>query len=174
MALTSKTSDTTLSEKQIECLKQSVVNTFSMICGDSPVPMELPDNDAAAKESILGIISLVGDEVWSVMLQIPKGTAPSMAETFAGMEISFDSPDMGDVVGELVNILAGDLSARLDSIGLKMELSLPTVIRGNGLQLMNSAASPITRLGFKCSKGNFELLVQTGTNPDLLTRKSGV
>ena len=50
------------------------------------------------------------------MLGLPRQTASNLVLAFAGCEIDFDSPDMGDAVGELANILAGDFVARQASV----------------------------------------------------------
>ena len=48
---------------------------------------------------------------------------------FTGFELDYDSPDMGDVVGEMVNVLAGDIVSRLRDGCIKVAMSLPTIIK---------------------------------------------
>ena len=44
------------------------------------------------------------------MLAIPKETAINISEAFLGMELPIESDDMGDLIAELSNILAGDVA----------------------------------------------------------------
>jgi len=48
--------------------------------------------------------------------------------------VPFESSDMGDAIGELANVIAGSVKARLDQRGAKANISLPTVLRGSAVE----------------------------------------
>jgi CheY-specific phosphatase CheX len=104
---------------------------------------------------MVGIIAVIGDVSWSLSLAFSSETAVRIAKKFAGFEIEYDSADMADVVGELANVLAGDVVARLDELGIKAALSLPTVARVSDLKLSEPGAVESLRLKYSTSEGTF-------------------
>ena len=120
------------SATHIECLKESLEITFNFN-SDNSLQFSNENNDSKLwmNEGIVGIISLVGDLSWSVSLGLPKKSAIILARQFAGFDINYDSEDMDDVTGELINVLAGDIIAKLDAVGTSVNMSLPIVARGN-------------------------------------------
>lgn len=121
----------------VEQTVNATVDSFRKICGE----VEFLDNDATDFThgmKIDGIISFVGDLTWSLILVLPHDSAELMAQKFAGFEIPYDSEDMGDVVGELTNVLAGVLCGRLEGVGIKSQMSLPTVTRGSDFEQLLS------------------------------------
>ena len=104
-------------------------------------------------EGVIGCISLVGDIDWSLVLSIPRQTGLALVENFVGTEVPFDSPDMGDAVGEMANLLAGEVKVQLDSIGLAADISLPQVFRGDIIEVIQLPHQPAMLLSFECSFG---------------------
>lgn len=147
----------------VECVEQTVMSTFEMICGEEPNRLGRSEDNSQC-DGMTGIISLVGDVSWSLLLCLPRETSVAMASKFAGFEIPFDSSDMGDVVGELANVLAGDAAARLEAQGIKVNLSLPTVARGKEIDFMLPAGIACTRLDFSSVEGLFWAKVAIGDN----------
>ena len=135
-----------------ECVGQAASEILESTCG---VKLELqPEhNEQEANGVVIAVISLVGDVDWSIFLGIPRSTAPSLAAKFAGFEIPFESDDMGDAVGELTNILAGAVKTKLISRGIQANISLPSVMRAEGLHVLNRRDAETLRLCFNCPLG---------------------
>lgn len=144
-----------------DVLKESVIGTLGAICGEDPI-YEGDVTSTPGCEGVVGIISLIGDVAWSVMLCIPKETTAGLILKFAGFEIDYDSNDMGDVVGELANVIAGDTSARLDAIGVRGDLSLPTVARGSSIQLLRTEGVYSRYMQFNSADGKFWIKLVAG------------
>ena len=106
---------------------------------------------------IMGVISFFGDPVWSFALVLPEGVAGAATTGFAGFDIPFDSPDMGDMVGEMANVMAGDIVARLETARVKAQMSLPTVARGQDVELLPPAHAHEMRLHFAAPAGSFQV-----------------
>ena len=123
--------------KHWDCIASAVNEVFATSCGTE---IELCDDDgmgmSADHSVILAIISFIGDVEWSVFFVYPEETAEAVATRFAQYEVSFDSYDMGDAVGELANVIAGKIKMILDSRGAGVEISLPTVISGDSMELL--------------------------------------
>lgn len=127
-------SGTLLLEHQ-QCVDEAVVEILNATC-EVQFQRKEDDQKLTSDGIIIAIISLVGDVEWSIFLGLPRDTAPALAAKFAGFEIPFDSPDMGDAVGELANILAGEVKRRLEAKGVKVDISLPSVIRAESLEVL--------------------------------------
>lgn len=138
----------------MDAVKQAVLATFTMICGVEP-SCETDMKEEVCHDGMVGIISFVGDHSWCLMLGLPRETTTRLAIAFAGFEIPMDSVDMGDVIGELANVLAGHVSARLEDAGLIAQMSLPTVARGQNVELLLPHALPTRRMPFLSAQGEF-------------------
>jgi chemotaxis protein CheX len=134
---------------------ESVEVTFESISGSRP---EYSENGSAdgPMNGIIGHITVFNsNHTLTLMVAIPRETALSISEVFCGMEIPFDSDDMGDLVGEVSNILAGEVAANVEQVGFTGQSSLPTVTRGSDLKLFMPNKPPTARLRFEGSGGGF-------------------
>ncbi len=113
--------------------RQATLDFFRQTCGDASTT-HFTITDCRPWTKIVGIISFVGDLTWSIVLVLPEHTAEILAHKFAGFKIDFNSEDMGDVIGEMANIIAGTLSGNLEKDQIKSYISLPTVARGNDFE----------------------------------------
>src|SRR5947207_8601304 len=105
-----------------DAVTAAVENTFAAICGEKP--SRSPNGQPAWNgPCVAGIISFVGAIPWSLSLVLTQDTAPALARKFTGMEILFDTPDMGDVAAELVNILAGEVVAQLERRHIQAQIT---------------------------------------------------
>ncbi len=138
--------------EHIDCVMQAASNTFSSTCGVELAEAEL---DAAVVEGqvVFAVISLVGDLEWSVFLAMPAQTACNAVEKFFGMPIEFESADMSDAVGELTNIFVGQVKALLDQQGVTVEISLPSVLRAEKLQVLAHSGGSQINQGYDSDVG---------------------
>lgn len=137
-----------------DCLLEAAAESFGTTCG-----MELKvTNQAPSGPSdgvIVAVISLVGDVEWAVYLSMPRQTATGVAAKFAGFDIPFESDDMADAIGELTNIFAGKIKAALDRKGVRAEISLPSILRCESLEVLIQHDSTMGRACFESSLGAF-------------------
>lgn len=154
----------------VDKVKQSVNNTFTSICQETPVCTGISENGVHSS-TIVGIMSVVcKGMVMCLTLGFPKETALATAKKFTGTEIAFDTPDMGDVIGELANILTGDIAAAMEQLGMPGELSIPTVARGSEIEMLLPTRPPSVTLNFKSTFGSFWLKVALGS-PNIQIKK---
>lgn len=141
----------------VEVLKKSVVDTFASVSGEAPFLVEEKENNTPLN-GVIGNIAVFNPEfTFSLMIAIPKETAIRVSEAFLGVEIPFESDDMGDLIAELANILAGDVAANMETIGFRGQSSLPTATRGSDLRLFMPNKPPSIKLNFDGSMGPFVL-----------------
>lgn len=136
-------------------VKESVINTFASICGSEPAYVE-QNGQSKSLNGIIGNIAVFNHQhTLSLMIVIPRETALSLSEIFIGVEIPFESDDMGDLVGEISNILAGDVAANIETIGFRGQSSLPTATRGSDLTLFMPNKPPTEKMKFTGPSGEF-------------------
>ncbi|HEY3281975.1 MAG TPA: chemotaxis protein CheX [Armatimonadota bacterium] len=152
-----------LPEALTESMRDAVLTTFESFFEEAPGYLGTTGPEML-EDGIVGIISFVGDLPWTMMLGLPRPTAAAVALAFVGCEVEFESGDMGDVVGEMANIIAGDVVARLDEAGLTVEMGIPAVTRGHDMEMLSPEGTPGVRLQFELPAGPFwtEVVVPEG------------
>jgi len=149
----------------VDATTAAVARTLTAICGERPVQNQADNQNIGASACLAGIITFVGDASWSLSLILPGDTARRLTRKFAGFDIPLESRDMGDAVGELANVLAGDIVALLDRRKFKAQLSLPTVARGAALELMPATGAGSHRMDFVSNHGAFWIWLMTRAKP---------
>jgi len=139
----------------IKSVISCVENTFASISGEKPAYIEDCGSDVPMNGMIGNIAVFNSDHTLSLMIAIPKDTVVALSEVFCGMELPYESDDMGDLVGEISNILAGDVAASIETIGFVGQSSLPTATRGSDLTLFLPNKPPTARLKFQGPAGEF-------------------
>lgn len=155
-----------------DAVREAVVATLDRICSEKPILRANGDQEISCA-SVVGIISFVGDFSWSLALVLPQETAPALALQFAGFEVPFDSPDMGDVVGELANVLAGDVVARLEGKRITAQMTLPTVARGHDMETILLKGTSAMRMTFASGNGPLRFKLAAVQPTKLNARRSG-
>lgn len=153
-------------------VKAAIESTFRSILGDAPA-IAPDDGDASAWSGLIGIISFLGDINWTFSLGIPQATAPALIEKFAGFAIPFDSPDMNDVIGELANVIAGDIVAQLDRRKIKAQMSLPMVVRGSEIEVTPPGGALSLRVACGSAFGSFWYKLAAAKTGSLALRRPG-
>ena len=153
-----------------DAVKSSVEVTFNSIFGEPPVPVA-SDGPTESCARVASVISFFGTTPWALMLVLPEDTAVKMALRFAGFEIPFDCADMGDVVGELTNVLAGEVVAQLNRRGIQSQMSLPIVARGNDVELLMPTGAPASHLEYQSAQGRCWFEICTASAVQRLCRQ---
>jgi chemotaxis protein CheX len=152
-APTSASGNGSLPTAIIDAVRASLDKTYSAFFSEKPTPIDYVEHHEGP--CVAGIISFVGDSSFTFSWILKKETAPHVAQKFCGFEIPFESSDMGDMAGELVNVIAGEIIAQLERRGMKSSMSLPTVARGAPLELIPEMGPSIVNLEYKSKEGGF-------------------
>lgn len=99
-------------------------------------------------ETLDGIINITGGWQATVALQVPKALASRVASVMFRLE--GDPPtteDMQDAIGELTNMLGGNIKALLAG---DCHLSLPAVVEGRGYTVRVPTSHVVERFAFEC------------------------
>jgi chemotaxis protein CheX len=155
-----------------EAVQAAVGLSFESIFGEPPASTEV-DNQGASFARMASVISFFGAQPWALTLVVPEPTAVAMALKFTGFDVTFDSSDMGDVIGELTNVLAGEVVAQLARRNLQDQMSLPTVARGNDVEMLRGKGAATQRLSYESSQGQFWFELSTAPSVQRLCRTPG-
>jgi chemotaxis protein CheX len=142
---------------------ESVYNLFSSMLGCSVTRGNLavasPSGSTATE--ITGIIGLSGPARGTVALSFPLDTARAMVDRLLPPEGTDGEENVSDGVAELVNMVAGSAKAKFDTGDGSpvINLSLPTVIRGQGYGVESPKQSTWLDVPFASDLGPFKLRV---------------
>jgi chemotaxis protein CheX len=157
----------------VDCVREAAVESLATTCGITPeLKADEPPPTGTGSNALVAVISLVGGVEWTLTIDLPQPVASALSAKFAGFEIPFESSDMGDAIGEVANIVAGTTKAKLDQKGVKADISLPTVLRGNRMEVLKCTSLPSVRFTFASPFGTFWVGVVAGSNVVSL-RKTG-
>ena len=111
------------------------------------------------QQDIAAIIGFSGSIRGAVIISMTKGLVIKLTDKLTGKPHSEIDDDAVDAIGEIVNIIAGNIKREVPD-GEKIEISLPTVIKGSG----SSFSWPGRKLrslciSFKYEEDTFHLLV---------------
>ena len=110
-------------------------------------------------KDIMALIGLSGQIRGMVALAFPVNTALKIVGRLLGMEHKILDDTASDAIAEVVNIVAGGAKAKLKVEGPPIDLSLPTVVRGNNYSVDYPSKSVWLEVPFDSELGIFALRV---------------
>jgi chemotaxis protein CheX len=172
MSVTVTNQPSAFPEVVADAVRESIASSLGTILGTAPVEGE-SDPELRSLSRVLGVISMVGEGSWTVAFTFPEPTAVTLVQQFCGFEIEFAAPEMGDAVGELVNVVAGELVAQLEARQIKAQMSLPMVARGKNVEVMMPAGLPSIDLNYLSEQGAFWVKLIAARPGQSLGRRPG-
>ena len=110
---------------------------------------------------ISGVIGLSGHAQGAISLSYPQDVAEQTIKKLLGNPETLSEEDMSDGIGEIANIVAGNVKKHLTKFDLS--ISLPNVIIGKNHSLAGQSGSPTIVVPFTCELGNFIMEVSLKT-----------
>ncbi|MFP4355903.1 MAG: response regulator [Phycisphaerae bacterium] len=138
-----------------EVVIESIIEIFTTTCSVSVEPSRCDNQHGCSGPVIIGVIGVFGDLKWSIKLGLPQATAEALIEKFAGFPVPFEDDDMADAVGEMANVFVGHVKRLLDAKGIKVEISLPAVMRAEEIEVLNQGVTCELRNCFATEVGRF-------------------
>jgi chemotaxis protein CheX len=146
-----------ISDKIIESAKEifsSMVMMEISANGDSMIKSE------PLIESISGVIGLAGTHKGVLAIHIPNKVAMAITSSFLGMDVDEINEDVEDAVGELANMLGGNVKSILSENGRDINLSLPSTITGKQYDFQPTKEAERIIIPFRCDAGEFTVDLQ--------------
>ena len=116
--------------------------------------LRIADTDASvelAGNKLVGSVAFAGDVMGNICIHVPKEFARSMAAAMLGMEADEieEDEEINDVIGEVSNMVGGDLKSRLCDAGFPCKLSIPSVTIGSDLKIESKGWMRHEKLAFQ-------------------------
>jgi chemotaxis protein CheX len=136
---------------------QGVFQTFLQTPVTTGKPYLLDRTKEQGSWDISGVIGLAGEVLGVVVVSFPTVLAVKLVSVLENREVTIIDDSVIDLVGEVINIIAGN--AKKDLEDLKIAISLPTVVRGSRHSFPGISGAPMVAIPFTCDKGEFSLHV---------------
>ena len=146
-----------------EKIISSAIEIFtSMVMMDISVSEAEFDSKGKLENSITGVIGLAGVQKGVLAIHVPYPVAFAITGNFLGIEINEINEDVEDAIGEIANMLGGNVKSILSENGKDIELSLPSTISGSEYGFQPVKAAEEILITFNSDKGNFviELILE--------------
>jgi len=104
---------------------------------------------------ITGFVGFSGGAKGSVLITLSKDMALATVGGMLGVEFQEIDSDVGDGIGELINMVAGGAKTKLQERGIDFELSIANTVMGSDYQVTIPPGTNGIRLNFNSSAGKF-------------------
>ena len=109
-------------------MNDAAKEVFSLMVGS---PLTPPDGEVAVVAEVTGMVGLAGELCGILSVRCSASSAKKIASLMLGLADSEAAEHQSDAVGEICNMVAGNFKAKINSLGDKCMLSVPTVITGD-------------------------------------------
>jgi chemotaxis protein CheX len=133
-----------------EAVKEVFQSMLSMeVNPEAPTPLA-PDPEG----QIIGSVGFIGDATGIIYIYASLGFARVITGKLLGLEEPEVDPGemVTDAMGELSNMVVGYVKSRLCNSGLPCTLTIPSVVRGQGLTVEGSGSVTRRVIGFRNCK----------------------
>lgn len=110
---------------------------FDKMLSMDATPQNGQETEGISGERVVGTVGLTGDVSGIVCMVLGSIMARSLTARMLDMEEDEieDNEDVNDVIGELCNMIGGNLKSRFCDSGLNCILTIPTITRGSNFKM---------------------------------------
>jgi len=145
-------------EQTIIDATQDIFSSMVML-GTTPGP-PFVRGDESFTDSVSGTIGLEGKFHGLLAIHLPRQSALEVSGSFLDLELEEVDEDVLDAIGELANMLAGNLKATLDPSGSELQLSIPATQYGEEYQVERIPGATNISVPFYLDDGDFLIELQ--------------
>jgi chemotaxis protein CheX len=151
-----------------EMLKTAVGGVCQTMLNFDPRPIPLQKNAITSDAHLASSVGFIGKVTGVVYIYATADFARDITRTMTGLsdaEIDSDEIMVNDAMGEVANMVVGNLKATLVDCGMACVLTIPSIVRGSNFSI--EAISSTTRrvLCFRC-KDSHNLVVEILIKPE--------
>lgn len=132
---------------------REVFSTMVMMDPMDDYPIKEPLNRFRC--SITGMVGFAGTYSGVVSIHCPVALALKITSSMLGMECEEVNEDLNDAIGEIANMLGGNVKQVLSKGGLDVKLSIPTVISGEDYTINSLSDSDCVVIPFNIDDDRF-------------------
>lgn len=111
---------------------EEVFSTMLMIELGTGTPIEGPGGEV--ESNITSMLGLGKDIKGMLAIHCPESVAKDITGTFLGMEVTELDEDVKDAIGEIANMVAGNIKIFFQEHDKSIELAIPTTIVGKSFR----------------------------------------
>lgn len=146
------------SEDSIVAATKEIFETMIMM--DVTPGKQLTDKVNAFTESVSGIVGLAGICKGMLAIHTPNDVAKTITTNFLGMEVEEIDEDVKDAIGELANMLAGNIKTIISENGKDITLSVPSAVCGEEYTVDCLADAEWITVPFTVPEGKFLVSIE--------------
>jgi chemotaxis protein CheX len=159
-------------EQLVGMIRRATQEVFSMMLGSELQPGNAFLDNAAPgpKEGVVALIGLAGEWAGSGILCCKADTARKISGLLLMQEFAAVDEEVLDAVGEVANMVFGNVKTALEEETGPMGLSIPTVIYGRNFSTRSVGRTEWSVVPFHMDDGQFEIqlcltLARQATHP---------
>lgn len=157
-------SEASLSEESIRSsiveITKGVFSTMVMLDVADEAPLTEPV--VSFHETMTSMVGLAGTYSGVLAIHSPKALALKITSNMLGMEVTDISEDVNDAMGEIANMIGGDVKHIFSPKGADINLSIPTVIYGSDYVMESMSTAEALLMPFDCEGERFLLSFKIG------------
>lgn len=150
-----------------ECIAQALMSVLRRTCELDATPTA-EDTSVRDHDIVFGTFTVLGEVQWSVVIGFAREAALSVAGRFASMEFDETTDALGDALGEVINIIAGQTKSLLSQRGLHAEMSLPTICCARELKVLTLRKMTQDHMHFDSPAGKMWIGVTVGLHQGVM------
>jgi len=154
-------------EQLTEMIRQATRGVFGMMLG-----VEVADHDAfideggpVHKEGVVALVGLAGNWAGSGTFSCSANLAAKISGQLLMQEFTAIDDEVLDAIGEVTNMVLGNVKTSLEEELGPMGLSIPTVIYGRNFTTRSLTKSKWTVVPFDCLEETFEVRLCLAPSP---------
>jgi CheY-specific phosphatase CheX len=144
------------------CLTATVERVFSTMISLKTETLRIDDLGTSADENlppVTGSVSFAGAVTGVVYFSMNTALSKALTSRISGGDSPTESEE-NDVIGELTNMITGNMKTALADKGYNSSLSIPSVVRGNGITLTCKGFTNAIRVSFAVPEISHEFQVR--------------
>lgn len=110
---------------------------------------------SAIQSNMTSMIGLGGGIRGMLAVHCPAAIAKSITGSFLGMEIDELDDDVKDAIGEIANMVAGNLKIAYANADVNIELAIPTSVIGESFRISGISGATRHYIAFQLDSGFF-------------------
>lgn len=134
--------------------------TFELMAGLEVTLVDGVERDQSSSwDGVASLLTFTGDWVGAGMFCCDEAFACRLGSAMLGIEVDQINAEMLDGVGEMANMVLGNVKEALETHTGPMTLSIPTVVYGKNFMTRTGIHAPWAVARFACDDDEFEIRV---------------
>jgi len=148
-------------------ITNSIIETFQTMLGMDLVKVGQVTDPGLNEKRLVGAVHFAGEVVGTLAFHVSQTFARQITSAMLGSEESQSNDDeaIKDVLGELTNIVSGNLKSDFLNSDLACVISTPSITHGSDFRIDPSKMGERHQWVFRCKKS--EILIEIGLKEDI-------